>query len=55
MPSTIKTEEKIPKGTSDEALDRDIALRIKAGAIRCEIKGEGDERVLVTEWNVIGE
>jgi len=50
MPATITTREPL-EDTSDEVVQRLIALRIKAGAIRS--RRAGNE--LLTEWNVVGE
>lgn len=55
MPATVKTREQIDAAVSEQALKREIELRIKAGAIRCAIENAANGRVLVTEWNVIGE
>jgi hypothetical protein len=54
MPATIITREVFPKDTSDEALQKEIDLRIKAGAIRSWIEKKGGQKILCTEWNVIG-
>jgi len=55
MPGTIKTREKLDPKVSKEDLEREIQLRLKAGAIKVTVEGEGKSRTLITEWNVIGE
>lgn len=54
MPATIITREVFPADTSDEALQREIDLRIKAGAIRSWIEKKNGQKMVCTEWNVIG-
>jgi hypothetical protein len=55
MPATITTREVFPANSSQASLKREIDLRIKAGAIRSSIEtGEGGEKILCTEWNVLG-
>lgn len=53
--AVVQTEEPIGSNVDQANLDRMIKLRIKAGAITCKIEQRGEERFLVTEWNVIGE
>lgn len=56
MPATVVTREKIATDVSDEALERERTLRIKAGAIRVWVEATPlGGRELCTEWNVIGE
>lgn len=55
MPATVITKEPYPMETSDEGLLREISLRIKAGAIRSWIEIKNNQKILFTEWNVIGE
>lgn len=56
LPATTVTTERFAKGTSQEAIDDLIRLRILAGAIRSkhELDANTQEVVLVTEWNIIG-
>ena len=54
MPATVETREPFPADTSDDALKKEIDLRIKASAIRSSVVSENGKKVLVTEWNVIG-
>jgi hypothetical protein len=51
MPATVTTREPLEPGITDDALKGLIALRMKAGAIRCWREGD----MLMTEWNVFGE
>ena len=56
MPSTIKTSEEFPVGTTKEQMDREVELRLKAGAITSTYEGsESSGWTLTTTWNVIGE
>lgn len=55
MPATIITKEPFPLEVLDEALSREKSLRIKAGAIKSWIEIENNQKILYTEWNVIGE
>ena len=55
MAATVTTQEKFDKSTSEKRLQKEIELRIKAGAIRSNFTKEDDTWVLTTEWNVIGE
>jgi hypothetical protein len=55
MPATVTTKEPIATGVDQAGLDREIKLRLKAGAIRCWVDDAPTGRVLMTEWNVIGE
>ncbi len=55
MTATVTTKEVFPLSTSDELLQAEIHLRIKAGAIRSWIEKSVEALVLFTEWNVLGE
>ena len=56
MPSTINTLEEFPSGTTEEQMDGEVSLRLKAGAISSTYKGsESEGWTLTTTWNVIGE
>ena len=53
---TVVTREPVLPEVSQEELEREVRLRIKAGAIRCWVETDtGGDRWLCTEWNVIGE
>jgi hypothetical protein len=54
MPATIITREVFPSETSDAALQTEMELRIKAGAIRSWIEKSDGNKILCTEWNIIG-
>jgi len=55
MPATIITTEKFDPSIDRASIDREIELRIKAGAIRSWIDEQASKWTLKTEWNVIGE
>ena len=55
MAATVKTKEYFGKDVTSEDLDGEIRLRVKAGAIRSWVEDNGDNWILWTEWNVIGE
>jgi hypothetical protein len=55
MPATITTTEKFDPNTTQESIDIEIQLRLKAGAIRCWVDQIAPKWTLKTEWNVIGE
>ena len=55
MPATFTTKEVFPGDTPITSLQTEVALRIKAGAIRASVQKEGESWVLTTEWNVVGE
>lgn len=55
MTAIVETREPLEEPVDMERVQADIDLRIRAGAIRCHIDGEPPDRVLVTEWNVLGE
>ncbi len=55
MPATVKTKEIFPGSTNTNRLDKEVILRIKAGAIKCSYRKVSGKYNLITEWNVIGE
>jgi hypothetical protein len=55
MAGTFVTKEPVDASVDPEDLKRAIALRVRAGCIRCWVEGQGSERTLCTEWNVLGE
>jgi len=56
MPATTTTRETFPKATvSEQQVESEKDLRIKAGAIRSTIQEDATNWILVTEWNVIGQ
>lgn len=55
MPATITIKEIFPLSTSEESLNEEIKLRLKAGAIRSWIEKTHEALLLFTEWNIIGE
>ena len=56
MPSTIDTVEHFPAGTTKAQVDREVELRLKAGAIQSKYGGSKSTGwTLTTTWNVIGE
>jgi hypothetical protein len=55
MPATIITTEKFDASIDRAAIEREIQLRLKAGAIRSWIEEQAPKWMLKTEWNVIGE
>lgn len=56
MPATVETRELFPKaGTAIKDMKALAKLRLKAGAITSKFETEGNNRVLVTTWNVFGE
>jgi hypothetical protein len=55
MPATVLTKEIFPSDTSVERMEEEVRLRIKATAIRSWFEKHGEQWVLFTEWNVIGE
>lgn len=55
MPATVTTKEYFEGNIDERAIDEEIRLRIKAGAIRSWKEKQQDKWVLFTEWNVIGE
>lgn len=55
LPNTIKTVETfVIASTKRVAVERERALRIRAGAIRSTITEDAKNWILTTEWNVIG-
>ncbi len=56
MPATFETVEQFPAGTSKAQMDKEVELRLKAGAIESSYQGSEKEGwSLSTTWNVIGE
>lgn len=56
MPATVTTEEQFPSSATPAQLDKEVALRIKAGAIESSYAQNTDGSwTLTTKWNVIGE
>ena len=56
MPATIDTVEQFPAGTTTSQMDKEVELRVKAGAIQSSYVGsESEGWTLTTTWNVIGE
>ncbi|MCX6897111.1 MAG: hypothetical protein NT105_00290 [Verrucomicrobia bacterium] len=55
MPATIITTETLDPSIDRASIDREIELRIKAGAIRSWVDETAPKWTLKTEWNVIGE
>lgn len=55
MPATITTKEYFDKSIDRAAVEEEVRLRIRAGAIRSWIEEAPGRWVLLTEWNVIGE
>ena len=54
MTATVVTKEPF-RDASDSELEREKELRIKAGAIRSWVEVVDNEKILFTEWNVIGQ
>jgi hypothetical protein len=54
LPATVTTTERFPGSVTQEAMAREVELRIRAGAIRSAPKKQGNKWILTTEWNVIG-
>jgi hypothetical protein len=55
MPATIITTETFDSEIDQASIDREIQLRLKAGAIRSWIDEQSSKWTLKTEWNIIGE
>jgi len=55
MAATVTTKEVFQKSVTKGELEKEVQLRIKAGAIRSWIEEAPDKWTLCTEWNVIGE
>lgn len=55
MAATFVTREPVDANVDDASLQREIALRVKAGCIKCWVETTNGQRTLCTEWNVIGE
>jgi hypothetical protein len=54
VPATITTNETFPATATAARLDREVDLRLRAGAIRCTYRRQGGKWIMKTEWNVIG-
>ena len=54
LPATITTTESFPGNTARARLEREVQLRLAAGAIRSTFQRNGGQWILTTEWNVIG-
>ena len=54
LPATFETTETFSGKVKKAALDREVTLRLKAGAIRCSYVKKGTGWLMTTEWNVIG-
>jgi hypothetical protein len=54
IPATITTNETFPATAATARLDREVDLRLRAGAIRCTYRRQGEKWIMKTEWNVIG-
>lgn len=56
MAGTMKTKETFESDVRKKDLDKEVALRIKAGAIKSSYKKNSDGTwTLTTTWNVIGQ
>ena len=55
MPATIITTETFDPSIDRARIDREIELRLKAGAIRSSIDEDEPKWSVKTEWNVFGE
>ena len=55
MAATFETKEIFDGTLPEENMQKEVELRIKAGAIRSDITKDGNNWLLITEWNVIGE
>jgi hypothetical protein len=55
MAATVTTKELVGLDTSQQRIDEEIRLRIKAGAIKCWTETGQSFITIFTEWNVIGE
>lgn len=55
MSATVTTREIFENSISEEKMQEEVDLRIKAGAIRSSFAKEDRNWILVTEWNIIGE
>lgn len=54
LPATVTTTESFPASVGEQAIAREVELRIRAGAIRSAPRKQGNKWILTTEWNVIG-
>lgn len=55
MSATVITTETFPSNTPKPVIDGEIALRIKAGAIRSWVDKTAPKWTVKTEWNVFGQ
>ena len=55
MAATFTTTEIFDESIPEEEMQKEVDLRIKAGAIRSEYSKKNSSWILTTEWNVIGE
>lgn len=55
MPSTVTTSEKFAAKTTQAQIDKEISLRLKAGAISSKVDKKSPKWTLKTKWNVFGE
>ena len=56
MPSTVTTTESFDPGIKEARIEKEVELRMKAGAISCKYEGsEAEGWTMKTKWNVIGE
>lgn len=55
MPATVTTTEIFDGGIPEEDMQKEVDLRIRAGAIRSNFSKKNNSWVLTTEWNVIGD
>ncbi len=55
MQSIMTTKEPIAHDTDQFEIDRDIQLRLRAGALRCWVEATPWGPVLMTDWDAIAE
>lgn len=56
MAGTFEAKEKFQRGTTKAKMDKEVKLRLKAGAISSTYTGSKERGwTLTTTWNVIGE
>lgn len=55
MPSTVTTVEKFAASTTEAQINKEIELRLKAGAITSKVDKKAPRWTLKTRWNVFGE
>lgn len=54
MAETIKTRERFERSVQWSALEREVELRLLAGAVRSEIVDAGDHWIIESEWKILG-